>query len=86
MKAKAYIHPNFVYRTGPPKLYTFSTYCPMCPQWPWPVEQHEAFVVHTCYESEYPENPCRFFQYMEVDRDEVWIHCASPKWNKGKHP
>lgn len=82
MRAKAYIYPMRVHHTGPTKLYTFSTECPTCPEWPWPIEQHDgAFVIHTCYESEYSEHPCEFFQYMDVDQDEVYVHCASQKWS-----
>jgi len=78
MKAKAYIQPR--YRAS---VYTFWTSCEACPEWPWPSrdKRTEAYVIHTCHDSDYPNTPCRFFEYMEADNEDgVWIYCNNPKW------
>ena len=86
IRARAYIHPKSVpsCRETARTTYRFWTFCEECPQWPWPPKEqrNEAYVVHTCHESEYPDDPCSFFAYMDGgNRDDVWVHCKSPKWN-----
>jgi len=83
-QAKAYAEPNNRIGDTP---YSFCVQCPGCPEWPWPQDwedpDHEAFVVHTCYDTQYPDGaPCPFFAYMEGADTHVVVHCLSQKWEK----